>query len=226
MSYFVITSNHPRHFYFLEQLENNLEIELIIIVPKKGSIKDEEIYFCYEKSRLKKRKNVVYVDSKDLHSKKILQEIIKIRPEIGIVFGGPILKESIFKIPSYGCINIHTGLVQFYRGVDSTIWPLYENKPNLIGYTIHLINKKIDAGDILFQDNIKIKKDDNLEKIFFRTCKGGIDALIKQLKKIKLQNYKYIKLDEYGKVYKIKDMTPKVLEKAKINLHKFQKSIN
>ena len=59
----------------------------------------------------------------------------------------------------------------------------------------------------------------------FRTRKGGIDALIKQLKKL---NYKIIniKLDEYGKVYKIKDMTPKVLEKAKTNLHKFQKSIN
>ena len=95
----------------------------------------------------------------------------------------------------------------------STIWPLYENKPNLIGYTIHLINKKIDAGDILFQDNIKIKKDDNLEKIFLEPVKGGIDALIKQLKKIKLQNHKYIKLDEYGKVYKIKDMTPKVLKR-------------
>ena len=64
-----------------------------------------------------------------------------------------------------------------------------------------------------------------MEKIFFRTCKGGIDALIKQLKKIKLQNHKYIKLDEYGKVYNTKDMTPKVLEKAKINLQKFQKSI-
>ena len=32
--------------------------------------------------------------------------------------------EKIFKIPTKGCLNIHTGLVQGFRGTDSCYWAI------------------------------------------------------------------------------------------------------
>lgn len=68
-----------------------------------------------------------------------------------------------------GSVKIHTGLVEHYRGVDSTLWALYNNNTDLIGATLHYIDDSIDGGNIIDTAKIKIKKHDNLDKLFYKT---------------------------------------------------------
>ena len=62
-----------------------------------------------------------------------------------------IINQQIFKIPKEGCLNIHTGLVQGFRGTDSCYWAIFKRKPEYIGATIHQIDSGIDNGDVLIQ---------------------------------------------------------------------------
>ncbi len=55
-------------------------------------------------------------------------------------------------------INIHPSLLPLYKGLNG-IEKSFDMKDKYTGVTIHLINKEIDSGTILFQKSLKIKKD-------------------------------------------------------------------
>ena len=53
-------------------------------------------------------------------------------------------------------VNIHPSLLPFYRGPTPVEWCV-ANKEKFTGWTLHSINEKIDAGEILFQEVIDIR---------------------------------------------------------------------
>lgn len=58
-----------------------------------------------------------------------------------------IYKSKILRAPRLGCLNIHHGILPDYRGTMCDLWALYENRPT--GFSIHLMEKKIDTGKII-----------------------------------------------------------------------------
>ncbi len=58
-----------------------------------------------------------------------------------------IYKNKILKIPKLGSINIHHGLLPDYRGTMCDLWALFHDRPT--GFTIHVMEKKIDNGSIV-----------------------------------------------------------------------------
>jgi hypothetical protein len=60
-----------------------------------------------------------------------------------------IFDDEFCTIPKHGIINVHSGLLPFYRGVVTTFWAML-NQEKEHGYTIHYVdNKKIDRGRII-----------------------------------------------------------------------------
>ncbi len=47
-------------------------------------------------------------------------------------------------------INIHMGLSPYYRGSSCNFWALYDDNPDYVGATIHLLSKGLDSGNMLF----------------------------------------------------------------------------
>ena len=121
MSYFAITSNHPRHVKFLETLYNKVDLSAVVVIDK-GAIKQGEVDYFNSDMSLLENSNVIRCTKQQLCSDFMLQSLHKLAPKVGFVFGAPLLKEELFEIPEYGCVNIHTGLVNYYRGVDSSLW--------------------------------------------------------------------------------------------------------
>ena len=64
------------------------------------------------------------------------------------------MKEKIIKIAKYGVLNAHSGQLPFFRGMNVVEWSLFYNVSPTI--TVHMINSKIDEGEILY-----------IKKIFF-----------------------------------------------------------
>ena len=58
-----------------------------------------------------------------------------------------IYKSRALKAPKLACINIHHGLLPDHRGTMCDLWALYEGRPT--GFSIHFMEKKIDAGKII-----------------------------------------------------------------------------
>ena len=69
---------------------------------------------------------------------------------IGVVFGtGKLNPEVINQFSDY-LMNIHRGIPQKYRGLDSHYWAIYHRDFNSVETCMHLAAHKLDTGKILY----------------------------------------------------------------------------
>lgn len=93
---------------------------------------------------------------------------------------GQIISQEIIDIPKYGILNIHASLLPKYRG-SSPIQACILNGEKKTGITIMKTVLKVDAGDILYQEEIEIEEDDNQETLFQKLSVLGATSIIKAL---------------------------------------------
>ena len=79
-------------------------------------------------------------------------------PDLGVIYGTNIIKESAFSIPRLGSINLHQGLAPFYRGGPPVFWELFNGEPE-IGITVHFVDAKVDTGEIVLQETVPLVYD-------------------------------------------------------------------
>ena len=82
----------------------------------------------------------------DIHAGATLARVRALAPDLGLVYGGPILRPELFEIPRHGTLGIHHGTLPTYRGKKTTFWALYHGEPSA-GVTIQRINRGIDTGE-------------------------------------------------------------------------------
>lgn len=83
--------------------------------------------------------------------------------DLGLSLGNGYIPERVFRIPRKGMINIHHELLPQYQGAQSVIWQLYQGSRRT-GFTIHRIDRHIDTGEILLQEELDIAFRDTLEE--------------------------------------------------------------
>ncbi len=94
---------------------------------------------------------------------------------------GKILPQEILEIPKLGTINLHPSLLPEYRGPSPIISAILDDKKNT-GFSLILLDSKMDHGPIIFQEKIKIiewEKNNKMEKFF---AKKGAENFFKILK--------------------------------------------
>lgn len=123
------------------------------------------------------------VEDKNVNFEDIKNEIIKIRPDFGVIaYFGKIIPEKILTIPKKGFINTHPSLLPRWRGpspVQNTI--LANDKTT--GITIHLTSAKVDAGYILEQKEIPVLPNDTCHTLTERLAQEGAELLVKTIPK-------------------------------------------
>ena len=62
---------------------------------------------------------------------------------------------DVLKMPKYGCINLHPGLLPKYRGADPVFWQLKNRELNG-GITVHRMTDEIDHGPVLLIEKMPI----------------------------------------------------------------------
>ncbi len=134
------------------------------------------------------------IEPKNLNSENLSEELKKLNPDIFVVVAYKILPEKLLLLPRHGSINLHASLLPKYRGAGPIQWALMNGDKNT-GVTIFQIKKKIDAGDILLQKEIKIDDDDNMLSLGMRICEEGAKMVLTVLKKIEDDTIKIIVQD-------------------------------
>lgn len=151
----ILTSCHPRHNYFVNVVERICDVSLVVQEDKPGltgeACHTEKKYFSNGNKILSE---VIRCEKGRLNSFQITEQIKDQKPDIIFVFGSGIIGSKIIEIPRLGCINVHTGITQHFRGVDSCFWAVHDDKPQGIGATLHF-----NLGNI---DYISPKDDDFL----------------------------------------------------------------
>jgi methionyl-tRNA formyltransferase len=86
----------------------------------------------------------------------------------------PMAMTSSFRL---GGINIHASYLPLYRGVHPVNWALI-NGENEIGVTIHRMDDNIDTGDIIKQEMIPVKIEDDINTMVAKLTDLGAELLV------------------------------------------------
>ncbi len=91
----------------------------------------------------------------DIHAKQVLSEVAALKPDLGLIYGSPILKPELFEIPRLGTLGIHHGKLPDYRGKKTTFWAMARGE-EVAGVTIQKVNAGLDTGEIVKQAEVVV----------------------------------------------------------------------
>ena len=140
----------------LKVLNDNYNLDAIITNYDKPSGRGLKIKFSAVK-KFAISNNIKYFQPKNLKDQSFIDKIKSINPDIIVVVAFRMIPKSIWQIPKYGTINLHASLLPNYRGSAPINWAIINNE-NFTGVTTFFIDDKIDTGDILLQEKIKLDK--------------------------------------------------------------------
>jgi hypothetical protein len=104
----------------------------------------------YTVAALAGRGNVELMRVDDIHCEAALRAVVRFVPRLGLSLAAPILRPTLFRVPTLGTLNLHKGKVPDYRGMPPAFWELW-NDETTIGCTVHWVDEKLDTGDIAAQ---------------------------------------------------------------------------
>ncbi len=108
-----------------------------------------------------------------------------IQPDVMVTAAyGQILSEEVLAIPRLGCINVHASLLPKLRGAAPVQWAII-NGEKKTGVTTMYTVKKLDAGDILEQDEVRIPDDMTAGELYDLLSVVGAGTLRRTLEKLK-----------------------------------------
>lgn len=98
-------------------------------------------------------------------------------PDLFVVVSfGLIVPKWALDIPSKGPVNIHPSLLPLYRGPSPIQWTLMRGD-RVTGVTLIRMNEKMDEGDIIYQEKLAVRDDDNYITLSERLSMKAADAL-------------------------------------------------
>jgi len=115
------------------------------------------------------RANVQIHRVSEARAPECLQLLVKLEPDIVVICGTAILPECLLQAAKICTLNIHTSVLPHYRGGGSLFWPLFFKDTEPVGFTIHQVIAKVDAGPYLAREHIEVEKKDT-PKSLLRKC--------------------------------------------------------
>ncbi len=86
----------------------------------------------------------------------LFQLLTDTQPDMAVVYCfGRMLPEHLLKIPKYGFINMHAGLLPEMRGADPIFEAIRQRKSNA-GMTLHRMAQSFDSGNIIKREEIPL----------------------------------------------------------------------
>ena len=94
-----------------------------------------------------------------------------------------ILSKNFIKKFHGEILNIHPSLLPKYKGLN-THFRAIKNREKFSGCTVHLVNAKLDSGQIILQKKIKIYKNDSPNSLAKRILKHEHKIYPKAIEKL------------------------------------------
>ena len=227
----LLTTNTLHHRYLIEKINEIKNLELFIFfIDDKNSRFYPKSEFEQKENKFEKQnffKKNLKITNKIFHIKKInsiktLNLIKKIKPNLGILFGTKKVDVKIINAFKKNIINIHRGIMQKYRGLDSEYWAIYNRDFNSVGATVHFVNKYLDKGKIIFEKKLLFKKNIKCYHLKYHTTLLATKYVIKVIKTLMKKNkLKVLKKQKNGKYYSNID-----IERKKIACRNLQIYLN
>lgn len=147
-------------------------------------------YTPYSILNLYKRNKITQVETEDLNAPEYIAKLKALKPDVIISISPPqLFEKDLLELPTKHCLNVHGTLLPRHRGVFGSWWTIF-NKDKEAGGTIHTMELKLDAGEIVWQEEFPVEADDTQYAIAYKTKRimsRGVVEVLGQLQKGKLQ---------------------------------------
>ncbi len=124
--------------------------------------------------------NVNILEVQELRESTFLESLKNSNADLFIVIAYRILPSTIFKIPTYGTMNLHASLLPKYRGAAPIQRAILNGESNT-GISTFIINDKVDKGKIILQEEINILDKDNYSSLYTKLSHMGSDLVLKSI---------------------------------------------
>ena len=183
-------------------LKSDNEVVLVVTQPDKKSGRGWKLTPSLVKEHLLKgEEDVRIITPTSLKSSRAIELLKRLAADVFVVVDyGVILSEEILNIPSKICINLHPSLLPKYRGA-SPINQVILNGDTLTANTVIKMNKKMDAGDIVLQNEFNVKPRETAKELFERASILGASVVISAIQEISEGKEKLIKQNEENVTY-------------------------
>jgi len=190
----ILTTDTPHHQYFVKEISAFFNISGIALekrvlqAPFATHHYFEDKRINYEIAELLKNEKVMFKDfSKtevfnNINHPDCVQFVKGLKPDVIITFGTGKIKQELINLCKDGFINLHGGDPEYYRGLDSHLWAIYNQEFEHLSLTLHRLNSVLDDGEIIIRDKIKLNKNSKIISLRAETAKLCVHFVISALK--------------------------------------------
>lgn len=125
-----------------------------------------------------------YRECLDPHSPDTLRFVSAFAPDYILLAGAPVLKPAFYGLARGGALNRHLGWLPEFRGSDCVLWALALDRAESVGFTVHAVAEKVDAGDIIVRGRVPIPTGLNFPAYLARLQRTASEAFAGVLERI------------------------------------------
>ena len=182
----------------LDMLIKNTNVIAVVTQPDKIVGKNKEKSYTPIK-KMALENNILVLQPEKI--RKEYDNVINLKPDLIVTCAyGQIIPEVILNCPRLGCINVHASLLPKLRGGSPLHHALIDGYDKT-GVTIMYMDKGMDTGDIITQQEIDILKTDTVGTIHDKLSIMGSELLLKTLPSIINKTNSRIKQDDSQATY-------------------------
>jgi methionyl-tRNA formyltransferase len=114
----------------------------------------------------------------------LARRLRELEPDVICVSQFPwLIADEILKIARRGAFNIHSSLLPRHRGPNPLFW-VYYHSDRQTGVTVHRMNQRADAGDIVAQEIFDLPRGFPVDRLYVRKAALGAGLLVEVLSKL------------------------------------------
>lgn len=131
----------------------------------------------------------------NLKAEDFVEELRSLKADLFIVIAFRMLPEVVWSMPRLGTFNLHASLLPKYRGAAPINWAVI-NGDTETGVTTFFLKHEIDTGDIIRQERVEIRPEDNVGDVHDRLMMLGADLTLDTIQHILNGDLKTISQDD------------------------------
>ena len=118
-----------------------------------------------------------------LKDDKFIRRLKELEPDLFIVVAFRILPKDVYTIPAKGSFNLHGSLLPKYRGAAPIQWSIINGEKET-GVTTFFLEDKVDTGNVIIQEKIKIDAEDDFGSLHDKMMIIGANVVSKTVELI------------------------------------------
>lgn len=167
----------------LQALINEFDVVGVITAPDKPAGRGKKIQCSPVKAFSQQNHVKSILQPTNLKDKTFVSELQSLNADLFVVVAFRMLPEIIWSMPRLGTINLHASLLPQYRGAAPINWAIIHGEKKT-GVTTFFIEKDIDTGKIIRQEEVIIEHTDTAGILHDKLMTAGAKILIETVRNI------------------------------------------